>query len=544
MANRTLFNVMVESKVFGQKPTSSYRKLLDSLMNNLIEDPKTTAKVLGIKLKSQMNIKKFNVEHKTMTISGHTNTMNLKVINRNIERIVDSLITPSGEKYIIKNYVLESMNDEEYSRIHESEALSYILDHTGLRDSFRDDFDAAMEKLPFMYSAKSSMSTFVPPTNWDELRLYFSEFGFMEVNERDYLLPMPEGCIRFSVKDYDFDTMNIYINLFISSQPESPTITFGCQLTDCVDLSIITSGFYGNPLLSNLKNLHLGIGRYWAPFVVNNRFYGYRSANGKKTYVIPTMTETEFKEKFNEFFTNIVLHNYPVAYYKNGKFKRFITFSEFEDVIRKSVAKEIDCSEVVSNDTDTDFDEVLDITMPQSYLTTNVLPDYKGTVEDIAQYMSFFTDGILTDMELLDSSVICKTRFNETIIVSTTDALDDEVYVEFIDVDTLVYTSEGMKLREVMDVYTIRYGLHHMGLQSISEWLERFYHRYQQSCSPFITDYHMGFYNQKTGEYYCIHFDDSDVNIVFDITHDIHTMKDAQTMSPESMCEYIDKLGE
>ena len=543
MANRTLFNVTVESKVFGQKPTSSYRKLLESLMTNLIEDPKTTAKVLGIKLKSQMNIKKFNVEHKVMTISGHTNTMNLKVINRNIERIVDSLITPSGEKYIIKNYVLESMNDEEYSRIHESEALSYILDHTGLRDSFRDDFDAAMEKLPFMYSAKSSMSTFVPPTNWDELRLYFSEFGFIEVNEREYLLPMPEGFIRFSVEDYDFDTMNIYINLFISSQYESPTITFGCQLTDCVDLSIITSGFYGNPLLSNLKNLHLGIGRYWAPFVVNNRFYGYRSANGKKTYVIPTMTETEFKEKFNEFFTNIVLHNYPVAYYKNGKFKRFITFSEFEDVIRKSIRKETEGDTAVMSD-DNEIDEVLDITMPQSYLTTNVLPDYKGTAEDIAQYMSFFSDGILTDMELLDSSVICKTRFNETIIVSTTDALDDEVYVEFIDADTFVYTSEGMKLCEIMDIYTIRYGLHHMGLQSISEWLERFYHRYQQSCSPFITDYHMGFYNQKTGEYYCVHFDDSDVNIVFDITKDIHTMKDVQTMSPESMCEYIDKLGE
>lgn len=543
MANRTLFNVMVESKVFGQKPTSSYRKLLDSLMTNLIEDPKTTAKVLGIKLKSQMNIKEFNVEHKTMTISGHTNTMNLKVINRNIERIVDSLITPSGEKYIVKNYVLESMNDEEYSRIHESEALSYILDHTGLRDSFRDDFDAAMEKLPFMYSAKSSMSTFVPPTNWDELRLYFSEFGFIEVNEREYLLPMPEGFIRFSVEDYDFDTMNIYINLFISSQYESPTITFGCQLTDCVDLSIITSGFYGNPLLSNLKNLHLGIGRYWAPFVVNNRFYGYRSANGKKAYVIPTMSESEFKEKFNEFFNNIVLHNYPVAYYKNGKFKRFIPFSEFEDVIRKSIRKETESGTVVVSD-DNEIDEVLDITMPQSYLTTNVLPDYKGTVEDIAQYMSFFTDGLLTDMELLDSSVICKTRFNETIIVSPTDALDDEVYVEFIDVDTFVYTSEGMKLREVMDVYTIRYGLHHMGLQSISEWLERFYHRYQQSCSPFITDYHMGFYNQKTSEYYCVHFDDSDVNIVFDITHDIHTMNDAQTKSPEEMCEYIDKLGE
>lgn len=543
MANRTLFNVTVQSKVFGQKPTSSYRKLLDSLMTNLIEDPKTTAKVLGIKLKSQMNIKKFNVEHKTMTISGHTNTMNLKVINRNIERIVDSLITPSGEKYIIKNYVLESMNDEEYSRIHESEALSYILDHTGLRDSFRDDFDAAMQKLPFMYSAKSSMSTFVPPTNWDELRLYFSEFGFIEVNEREYLLPMPEGFIRFSVEDYDFDTMNIYINLFISSQYESPTITFGCQLTDCVDLSIITSGFYGNPLLSNLKNLHLGIGRYWAPFVVNNRFYGYRSANGKKTYVIPTMSESEFKEKFNEFFNNIVLHNYPVAYYKNGKFKRFITFSEFEETIRKSISKETESGTVVVSD-DNEIDEVLDITMPQSYLTTNVLPDYKGTAEDIANYMSFFTDGILTDMELLDSSVICKTRFNETIIVSTTDALDDEVYVEFIDVDTFVYTSEGMKLREVMDVYTIRYGLHHMGLQSISEWLERFYHRYQQSCSPFITDYHMGFYNQKTGEYYCVHFDDSEVNIVFDITHDIHTMNDAQTKSPEEMCEYIDKLGE
>lgn len=543
MANRTLFNVTVESKVFGQKPTSSYRKLLESLMTNLIEDPKTTAKVLGVKLKSQMNIKEFNVDHKTMTISGHTNTMNLKVINRNIERIVDSLITPSGEKYIIKNYVLESMNDEEYSRIHESEALSYILDYTGLRDSFRDDFDAAMEKLPFMYSAKSSMSTFVPPTNWDELRLYFSEFGFIEVNEREYLLPMPEGCIRFSVKDYDFDTMDIYINLFISSQHESPTVTFGCQLTDCVDLSIITSGFYGNPLLSNLKNLHLGIGRYWAPFVVNNRFYGYRSANGKKAYVIPTMSETEFKEKFNEFFTNTVLHNYPVAYYKNGKFKRFITFSEFEETIRKSISKETESDTVVVSD-DNEIDEVLDITMPQSYLTTNVLPDYKGTAEDIAQYMSFFTDGILTDMELLDSSVICKTRFNETIIVSITDALDDEVYVEFIDVDTFVYTSEGMKLREVMDIYTIRYGLHHMGLQSISEWLERFYHRYQQSYSPFITDYHMGFYNQKTGEYYCVHFDDSEVNIVFDITHDIHTMKDVQTMSPESMCEYIDKLGE
>lgn len=543
MANRTLFNVTVQSKVFGQKPTSSYRKLLESLMTNLIEDPKTTAKVLGIKLKSQMNIKKFNVEHKTMTISGHTNTMNLKVINRNIERIVDSLITPSGEKYIIKNYVLESMNDEEYSRIHESEALSYILDHTGLRDSFRDDFDAAMKKLPFMYSAKSSMSAFVPPTNWDELRLYFSEFGFIEVAEREYLLPMPEGFIRFSVEDYDFDTMNIYINLFISSQYESPTITFGCQLTDCVDLSIITSGFYGNPLLSNLKNLHLGIGRYWAPFVVNNRFYGYRSANGKKTYVIPTMTETEFKEKFNEFFTNIVLHNYPVAYYKNGKFKRFITFSEFEDVIRKSIRKETESDTAVMSD-DNEIDEVLDITMPQSYLTTNTLPDYKGTAEDIAQYMSFFSDGILTDMELLDSSVICKTRFNETIIISTTDALDEEVYVEFIDADTFVYTSEGMKLREIMDIYMIRYGLHHMGLQSISEWLERFYHRYQQSCSPFITDYHMGFYNQKTGEYYCVHFDDSDVNIVFDITKDIHTMKDVQTMSPESMCEYIDKLGE
>lgn len=543
MANRTLFNVMVESKVFGQKPTSSYRKLLDSLMNNLIEDPKTTAKILGIKLKSQMNIKEFNVEHKTMTISGHTNTMNLKVINRNIERIVDSLITPSGEKYIIKNYVLESMNDEEYSRIHESEALSYILDHTGLRDSFRDDFDAAMKKLPFMYSAKSSMSAFVPPTNWDELRLYFSEFGFIEVAEREYLLPMPEGFIRFSVEDYDFDTMSIYINLFISSQHESPVMTFGCQLTDCVDLSIITSGFYGNPLLSNLKNLHLGIGRYWAPFVVNNRFYGYRSANGKKTYVIPTMTETEFKEKFNEFFTNIVLHNYPVAYYKNGKFKRFIPFSEFEKTIRKSISKETESGTVVVSD-DNEIDEVLDITMPQSYLTTNALPDYKGTVEDIAQYMSFFTDGLLTDMELLDSSVLCKTRFNETIIVSTTDALDDEVYVEFIDVDTFVYISEGMKLREIMDIYTIRYGLHHMGLQSISEWLERFYHRYQQSCSPFITDYHMGFYNQKTSEYYCVHFDDSDVNIVFDITKDIHTMKDVQTMSPESMCEYIDKLGE
>ena len=543
MANRTLFNVTVESKVFGQKPTSSYRKLLESLMTNLIEDPKTTAKVLGIKLKSQMNIKEFNVEHKVMTISGQTNTMNLKVINRNIERIVDSLITPSGEKYIIKNYVLESMNDEEYSRIHESEALSYILDHTGLRDSFRDDFDAAMEKLPFMYSAKSSMSTFVPPTNWDELRLYFSEFGFIEVNEREYLLPMPEGCIRFSVEDYDFDTMNIYINLFISSQYESTTITFGCQLTDCVDLSIITSGFYGNPLLSNLKNLHLGIGRYWAPFVVNNRFYGYRSANGKKAYVIPTMSESEFKEKFNEFFNNIVLHNYPVAYYKNGKFKRFITFSEFEETIRKSISKETESGTVVVSD-DNEIDEVLDITMPQSYLTTNVLPDYKGTVEDIAQYMSFFTDGLLTDMELLDSSVICKTRFNETIIVSTTDALDDEVYVEFIDVDTFVYTSEGMKLREIMDLYTIRYGLHHMGLQSISEWLERFYHRYQQICSPFITDYHMGFYNQKTSEYYCVHFDDSDVNIVFDITKDIHTMKDVQTMSPESMCEYIGKLGE
>lgn len=543
MANRTLFNVTVQSKVFGQKPTSSYRKLLDSLMNNLIEDPKTTAKVLGIKLKSQMNIKKFNVDHKTMTISGHTNTMNLKVINRNIERIVDSLITPSGEKYIIKNYVLESMNDEEYSRIHESEALSYILDHTGLRESFRDDFDAAMKKLPFMYSAKSSMSTFVPPTNWDELRLYFSEFGFIEVAEREYLLPMPEGFIRFSVEDYDFDTMNIYINLFISSQHESPVMTFGCQLTDCVDLSIITSGFYGNPLLSNLKNLHLGIGRYWAPFVVNNRFYGYRSANGKKTYVIPTMSETEFKEKFNDFFTNIVLHNYPVAYYKNGKFKRFIAFSEFEDVIRKSIRKETESDTAVMSD-DNEIDEVLDITMPQSYLTTNTLPDYKGTAEDIAQYMSFFSDGILTDMELLDSSVICKTRFNETIIVSTTDALDEEVYVEFIDADTFVYTSEGMKLREIMDIYTIRYGLHHMGLQSISEWLERFYHRYQQNCSTFITDYHMGFYNQKTGEYYCVHFDDSDVNIVFDITKDIHTMKDVQTMSPESMCEYIDKLGE
>lgn len=544
MANRTLFNVTVESKVFGQKPTSSYRKLLDSLMTNLIEDPKTTAKVLGIKLKSQMNIKKFDVEHKTMTISGHTNTMNLKVINRNIERIVDSLITPSGEKYIIKNYVLESMNDEEYSRIHESEALSYILDHTGLRDSFRDDFDAVMKKLPFMYSAKSSMVAFVPPTNWDELRLYFSEFGFIEIAEREeYLLPMPEGFIRFRVKDYDFDTMSIYISLFNSMQPESPIATFGCQLTDCVDLSIITSGFYNNPLLSDLKNLHLAIGRYWAPFVVNNRFYGYRSANGKKAYVIPTMSEIEFKEKFNDFFTNMVLHNYPVAYYKNGKFKRFITFSEFEDVIRKSISKETESDTAIVSD-DNEIDEVLDITMPQSYLTTNVLPDYKGTVEDIAQYMSFFTDGILTDMELLDSSIICKTRFNETIIVSTTDALDDEVYVEFIDADTFVYTSEGMKLREVMDVYTIRYGLHHMGLQSISEWLERFYHRYQQSCSPFITDYHMGFYNIKTGEYYCVHFDDSDVNIVFDITKDIHTMKDTQTMSPESMCEYIDKLGE
>ena len=543
MANRTLFNVTVQSKVFGQKPTSSYRKLLDSLMTNLIEDPKITAKVLGIKLKSQMNIKKFNVEHKTMTISGHTNTMNLKVINRNIERIVDSLITPSGEKYIIKNYVLESMNDEEYSRIHESEALSYILDHTGLRDSFRDDFDAAMKKLPFMYSAKSSMSAFVPPTNWDELRLYFSEFGFIEVAEREYLLPMPEGFIRFSVEDYDFDTMSIYINLFISSQHESPVMIFGCQLTDCVDLSIITSGFYGNPLLSNLKNLHLGIGRYWAPFVVNNRFYGYRSANGKKTYVIPTMTETEFKEKFNEFFTNIVLHNYPVAYYKNGKFKRFIPFSEFEDVIRKSISKETESDTIAVSD-DNEIDEVLDITMPQSYLTTNTLPDYKGTAEDIVQYMSFFSDGVLTDMELLDSSVICKTRFNETIIISTTDALDDEVYVEFIDADTFVYTSEGMKLREIMDIYTIRYGLHHMGLQSISQWLEQFYHRYQQSCSPFITDYHMGFYNKKTGEYYCVHFDDSDVNIVFDITHDIHTMNDTQTKSPEEMCEYIDKLGE
>jgi len=435
------------------------------------------------------------------------------------------------------------MNDEEYSRIHESEALSYILDHTGLRDSFRDDFDAAMQKLPFMYSAKSSMSAFVPPTNWDELRLYFSEFGFIEVNEREYLLPMPEGFIRFSVEDYDFDTMNIYINLFISSQYESPTITFGCQLTDCVDLSIITSGFYGNPLLSNLKNLHLGIGRYWAPFVVNNRFYGYRSANGKKAYVIPTMSESEFKEKFNEFFNNIVLHNYPVAYYKNGKFKRFITFSEFEETIRKSISKETESGTVVVSD-DNEIDEVLDITMPQSYLTTNTLPDYKGTAEDVAQYMSFFSDGILTDMELLDSSVICKTRFNETIIISTTDALDEEVYVEFIDADTFVYTSEGMKIREIMDIYTIRYGLHHMGLQSISQWLEQFYHRYQQSCSPFMTDYHMGFYNQKTGEYYCVHFDDSDVNIVFDITKDIHTMKDVQTKSPEEMCEYIDKLGE
>ena len=54
----------------------------------------------------------------------------------------------------------------------------------------------------------------------------------------------------------------------------------------------------------------------------------------------------------------------------------------------------------------------------------------------------------------------------------------------------------------------------------------------------------MGFYNKKTGEYYCVHFDDSDVNIVFDITHDIHTMNDVQTKSPEEMCEYIDKLGE
>lgn len=543
MANRTLFNVTVESKVFGQKPTSSYRKLLESLMTNLIEDPKTTAKVLGIKLKSQMNIKKFDVEHKTMTISGHTNTMNLKVINRNIERIVDSLITPSGEKYIIKNYVLESMNDKEYSRIHESEALSYILDHTGLRDSFREDFDAAMRKLPYMYSAKSSMLAFVPPTNWDELRLYFSEFGFMEIADKEYLLPMPEGCIRFRVKDYDFDTMSIYIDLFNSMQPEPLIATFGCQLTDCVDLSIITSGFYDNPMLSDLMDLHLAIGRYWAPFVVNNRFYGYRSTNGKKAYVIPTIKETEFKEKFDDLFTVSTLHNYPVAYYKNGKFKRFITFFEFEDVIRKSISKETESDTVVVSD-DNEIDEVLDITMPQSYLTTNVLPDYKGTAEDIAQYMSFFTDGILTDMELLDSSVICKTRFNETIIVSTTDALDEEVYVEFIDADTFVYTSEGIKLREIMDLYTIRYGLHHMGLQSISQWLERFYHRYQQSCSPFITDYHMGFYNQKTGEYYCVHFDDSDVNIVFDITHDIHTMDDAQTMSPESMCEYIDKLGE
>ena len=53
MANRTLFNVTVESKVFGQKPTSSYRKLLESLMTNLIEDPKTTAKVLGIKIPNE-----------------------------------------------------------------------------------------------------------------------------------------------------------------------------------------------------------------------------------------------------------------------------------------------------------------------------------------------------------------------------------------------------------------------------------------------------------------------------------------------------------
>lgn len=127
MANRTLFDVSVASKVFGQKPTSSYRKLLGSLMNNLIEDPKTTAKVLGIKLKSQMNIKTFSIDdRKTMTISGHTNTVNLNVINRNIEKILDALITPSGEKFTIKNYTLKSVTDEEYSKVHESKTLAYI----------------------------------------------------------------------------------------------------------------------------------------------------------------------------------------------------------------------------------------------------------------------------------------------------------------------------------------------------------------------------------------------------------------------------------
>lgn len=330
MANRTIFDVSVESKVFGQKPSSSYRRLLDSLMNNLIEDPKTTSKVLGIKLKSQMNIKIFGIDNrKTMTIYGHTNTMNLAIINRNIEKILDALITPSGEKYTIKNYTLQSLTDDEYSKFYESETLTHILDTTGLRGAFLDDFNAMMEKLPFMYSAKSSMSTILLPTNDDTLRLYFAEFGFMELAHREYLLPMPEGYIRCKVKDYDFDTGDIHVELFNSMEADSPSASIRCQLTDCIDLAVIVDGFYDNPMLPILKDIQLKVGRYWSPFVVNNRFYGYRSNNGKKTFVIPTFKETEFKENFYRFSAIDTVQNYPVAYYKNGKFKKFIDFEEF-----------------------------------------------------------------------------------------------------------------------------------------------------------------------------------------------------------------------
>lgn len=545
MANRTLFNVTVQSKVFGQKPTSSYRKLLDSLMTNLIEDPKTTAKVLGIKLKSQMNIKKFNVEHKTMTISGHTNTMNLKVINRNIERIVDSLITPSGEKYIIKNYVLESMNDEEYSRIHESEDFAELLDITGIRDGFRLDFNDAMKELPFLYCPKSAMLVTDYPTTIEGLRTYFGEFGFIDTEiQGEYFLPMPHGVIRCRVLDYDTTNYTINVAVFDAINTNAPLATLECKLDECVDLMVLIIGFSDNQLMYPLKRLHSEIGRYWSPFLVDKRFFGFKNNSGKKLFVIPTLSEEGLRDNFDQFFDAITLGNYPVAYYKNSKFKRFITFSEFEEMVKKPLGKEANDT-AVAVDTDSDeVDEVLDITMPRSFLTTNTLPDYTGSVDDISKYVSLFKDGLIEDIQQSDESIICKTRFNETIIISPTELDKSTVFVEFIDADTYVYASKEMKLREVMDLYIIYRGLHHIGLYHVIAWVEQFYQRYKNVCAPLMTDYHMGFYNDRLCELYCIRYDDSDVNIVFDIKHDLHDTEVIDTKSPEEMCEYIDKLGE
>lgn len=547
MANRTLFDVSVASKVFGQKPTSSYRKLLGSLMNNLIEDPKTTAKVLGIKLKSQMNIKKFSIDdRKTMTISGHTNTMNLNVINRNIEKILDALITPSGEKFTIKNYTLKSVTDEEYSKVHESKTLAYILDKTGLRSGFREEFDAAMKKLPYMYSAKSSMVVTNYPTNEDELRQYFAEFGFTKLGDREYLLPMPEGYIRCKVLGYDYDMNSIYMEVYNTMGDGEVLGTIECELSQAIDSAILISGFYDNPILHVLNKIHSKIGRYWAPFIVDNRFYGYRSANGKKAFVIPTFKEIEFKVKFSDLFTMESLQNYPVAYYKNGKFKKFVDFEGFTEQVFESCKQSDDIvcvNEVINEPTMSEEngsdDYVPEITIPFSHSTADTIEDFIGDTLGILNYLTLFEGTLIHSIVTNEKFVQCKTKFGDSVTITPVNGRT--VHAIIISDTFQMILSRNMDITEIFDIYIIRKGLGIFEYTSMTEWMEDVYRRYGSVCCPFLSDDGVGFYVTLTGQYYTLEYQDND--FVFRI-YPTFDDKAPLILKPESVIEYLNAMGE